>query len=177
MCIRDSVEPPKQIAKVLEKRLFSNSVVGEKISFWNSLGLWRGLTAASMAAVIALGAWNLRPLPEATSDKAMVAQMLGESPLKLAAYYNPASGELRLNRIQGAAHVGRSLELWIIAEKEAPVSLGVLADAASTKVTVPVALREKFSKGVLAITDEPAGGSPSGGPTGAVLAAGPLTDV
>lgn len=168
-------KPPEHVEKALEKRLFPAE---QKVSFWNSLGLWRGLTVASLAAAVAIGTWSLRPLPDAPADKALVAQVAGEQgSVKLAAYYNPANGELRLNRVEGAAVPGRALELWIIAGQDAPVSLGLLSDAANTRVIVPEALRAKFPKGVLAVSDEPAGGSTTGAPTGAVLATGALTDV
>ncbi len=167
--------PPQHIEKALEKRLFPAE---QKPSFWNSLGLWRGLTAASLAAAIAVGTWSIQPIPEVPIGKAMVAQVAGEQgAVKLAAYYNPANGELRLNRVEGAAVAGRSLELWIIAGQDAPVSLGLLSDVANTRVTVPAALRDKFTKGILAVSDEPQGGSTTGAPTGAVLATGALTDV
>jgi anti-sigma-K factor RskA len=169
------VGAPQHIEKALEKRLFPEA---QKPSFWNSLGLWRGLTVASLAAAVAIGTWSLRPLPDAPTDKALVAQVAGEQgAVKLAAYYNPANGELRLNRVEGAAISGRALELWLIAGQEAPVSLGLLSNQANTRVIVPEALRAKFPKGVLAVSDEPAGGSTTGAPTGAVLATGALTDV
>lgn len=168
-------KPPQHIEKSLEKRLFPAE---KKVSFWNSLGLWRGLTVASLAAAVAIGTWSFRPLPDAPADKALVAQVAGEQgSVKLAAYYNPANGELRLNRVEGSAVPGRALELWLIAGQDAPVSLGLLSDGANTRVIVPEALRAKFPKGVLAVSDEPAGGSTTGAPTGTVLATGALTDV
>jgi len=36
-------------------------------------------------------------------------------------------------------------------------------------------LATQFPGGILAISDEPLGGSPTGGPTGAILGAGPVT--
>jgi anti-sigma-K factor RskA len=55
-------------------------------------------------------------------------------------------------------------ELWIIAPGAAPVSLGLLENAALT-VAYPVP-----PKGwVLAVTVEPAGGAPGGVPTGPVI--------
>jgi anti-sigma-K factor RskA len=170
-----AVEAPQHIEKAIENRLFPAT---SKVSLWNSLGLWRGLTVASLAAAIAVGAWSLQPVSLVPTGKAMVAQVSGEQgSVKLAAYYNPASGELRLNRVEGAAVSGRSLELWIIAGQDAPVSLGLLSSAAITRVTVPEALRNKFTQGILAVSDEPTGGSTTGAPTGAVLATGALTDV
>jgi anti-sigma-K factor RskA len=169
-----SVDAPQQIEKALEKRLFPAE---QKASFWNSLGLWRGLTVASLAAAVALGSWNLRPVSEVPTEKALIAQVAGEpGSVKLAAYYNPSTGELRLNRVEGKAATGRSFELWIIAGQDAPVSLGVLADATTSRVIVPEALRAKFTGGILAISDEAAGGSTTGAP-GTVLGTGALTDV
>jgi anti-sigma-K factor RskA len=168
-------QPPQHIEKAIESRLFPTPL---KHSWWNSLGLWRGLTVASVVTAVAVGSWSLRPLPDVLSDKALVAQVAGaQGAVKLAAFYNPANGELRLNRIEGAAASGRALELWLIAGQDAPVSLGLLSDAANTRVRVPETLRAKFSKAVLAVSDEPAGGSTTGAPTGAVLATGALTDV
>mgnify|MGYP000881567588 CR=1 FL=1 len=84
---------------------------------------------------------------------------------------------MRLNRLEGAPATGRSLELWLIAGNEAPVSLGVLPQDAASRITLPAALRGKLVGSVLAISDEPEGGSPTGAPTGAVLATGELTRV
>ncbi len=69
---------------------------------------------------------------------AQVAAAQGD--FKLVAYYDEGKGELRLNRVGGVAASGRSLELWLIAGQDAPVSLGVLPDATTTRVNVPEAL-------------------------------------
>jgi anti-sigma-K factor RskA len=168
------VEPPAKIATAIEERIFAEA---PKPSLWNSLGFWRGLTIASLAAAVSLGAWNLRPTPVAP-ESGLVAQVAGETnAVKLVAYYDEAKGELRLNRTEGAAAAGRSLELWLIAGQDAPVSLGLLPTDASGKIIVAENLRTKLKGGVLAISDEPAGGSPTNAPTGAVLATGQLTAI
>jgi anti-sigma-K factor RskA len=168
------VEPPKQIADAIEKRLFATAA---KPSLWNSLGFWRGFAMASVAAAIMLGAWNLRPTTNAP-DSGLVAQLAGDAnAVKLVAYYDEAKGELRLNRTEGAAAAGRSLELWLIAGQDAPVSLGLLPVDTSGKIIVAENLRAKLKGGVLAISDEPPGGSPTKAPTGAVLATGQLTAI
>jgi anti-sigma-K factor RskA len=169
------VQPPAHIEKALEKRLFADASSRSKPSFWNSLALWRGLAIASLAGVLALGVWTLKPAP---ANHALVAQVAAQQGnFKLVALYDNATGELRLNRVEGTAASGRSHEVWLIAGTDAPVSLGILADAATTRVTVPTALRAKFASGILAVSDEPKGGSPTGAPTGAVLATGALTEV
>jgi anti-sigma-K factor RskA len=167
-----------QSFRKIEQRLFG---VAEKPSglagLWNNLNLWRGLAVAGLAGLVVLGSWNLQR-PNAQPDTVLVADVTApDATLKLAAFYDEARGELRLNRVAGAPAQGRSLELWLIAGKDAPVSLGVLPTENSARIVVPVALRGKFSSGVLAISDEPIGGSVTGAPTGAVLATGNVTAI
>ncbi len=170
------VQPSRQIETAIERRLFG-AVPAVQPSIWNSLGFWRGLAVASLAAVVTLGAWNLRP-PAEVAGAGLVAQVAGEAnAVKLVAYYDEGKGQLRLNRTEGAAVPGRSFELWLIAGNDAPVSLGLLPTQTNGTFVVPVNLREKLKGGTLAISDEPAGGSTTGAPTGAVLATGQLTNV
>ncbi len=173
----EAVPPPRQVLARLEQRLFAGSAA-EKPSLWNSLGVWRGLAVASLAGVIAIGAWNFMPRGEGPAAPGLVAQVQGTGDqVKLVAFYDAAKGELRLNRIAGTAAAGRSFELWLIAGQEAPVSLGVLPAQNTDRLVVPVALREKMTGGVLAISDEPEGGSPTGQATGTVLATGQFTAI
>jgi anti-sigma-K factor RskA len=171
------VQPPSSIETALEQKLFTTAAPEQKPSLWNSLGFWRGLAIASVAAVLAVGAWNVRPVTQ-LPNAGLVAQLAGDTnAVKLVAYYDEASGQLRLNRTEGKASAGRSFELWLIAGKDAPVSLGLLPTDASGSFAIPVALRSKLKGGTLAISDEPQGGSKTGAPTGAVLATGQLTNV
>lgn len=80
-----------------------------------------------------------------------------------------------------AAPAGRSYELWAVAGDAAPVSLGVLGAAGSDGPAIRLApgrlpaglLRPGI---VLAVSLEPAGGSPTGAPTGPVLFTGILVE-
>ena len=167
----EPVEAPRSLEASLEKRLFAEAA---KPSLWSSLNFWRGLAIASLVAVVGLGAWNLQR-PVSNDGEALVAQVAGDTKaVTLVAYYDVAKGELRLNRTAGEATAGRSFELWLIAGKDAPVSLGVLPALATTSINIPENLRAKFKDGILAISDEPTGGSTTGAPTGAVLATGQL---
>jgi anti-sigma-K factor RskA len=67
--------------------------------------------------------------------------------------------------------------LWLIAGNNAPVSLGVLPDAGAVTLMVAEALAVQLAGGTLAISDEPDGGSPTGAPTGAVLATATVSGV
>ncbi len=171
------VTPPSAVEAALEKRLFGD-LTAAKPSLWSSLTLWRGLAFASLLGFVAIGTWALQQEAPLPLEHALVAQVAAEQgPFKMVAYYEEATGQLRVNRLDGAANSGRSLELWLIAGKDAPVSLGVLPGSATARMTMPKELRPKFKNGVLAVSDEPAGGSPTGAPTGAVLATGVLTEI
>jgi anti-sigma-K factor RskA len=171
------IAPPQHVLARIENTLFTSRQQSARPSLWNSLGFWRGLAVASLVAVVAIGGWNYS-LQQGAPGQALVAEVAGEQGLvKLVAFYDEKSGELRINRTEGAAAAGRSFELWLIAGQDAPVSLGVLPAETASRHTVPAALRGKFPNGVLAISDEPEGGSPTGAPTGAVLATGKLTAI
>jgi len=151
----------------------------------SQLTIWRGMAAASLVAVAILAVVAFGP--QATSPVAPPVQVAQRSAVLVAqiipvdksqpvpAVFDPASGELR---IAAAALVsaGHSPELWVIAADGVPHSLGVLHAQRSTAVTIRAADRARFVAGsALVVTVEPVGGSPSGKPTGAVVAQGPLT--
>jgi anti-sigma-K factor RskA len=169
-----AVAPSAHVRTQIERRLFATP---ERSTVWNSLGLWRGLAVAALIALAVIAGWNLRTTP-GDSRETLVAHVTGQgSPLNLVALYNDATGELRLNRTAGAPSADRSFELWLIVGTQPPVSLGVLPAETATRLAVPAHLRDQLRGSVLAVSDEPAGGSPTGAPTGPVVGAGRLTAV
>ena len=78
---------------------------------------------------------------------------------------------------QALADVKRSAELWVIAGDGVPHSLGLLP-ASGGSMPVGAANRPRLAAGVtLAVSLEPIGGSPTGLPTGPVVAKGTLSRV
>jgi anti-sigma-K factor RskA len=65
----------------------------------------------------------------------------------------------------------RALELWAVPAKGAPRSLGLVSGQQATTVQRTVVLKETAA---FAVSLEPAGGSPSGAPTGPVVSVGKL---
>lgn len=130
-------------------------------------GVWlAGALAAGALAVLALVA-----LPILSPPAGPVVAVLGEDSLRFEARFR--DGTLEVTRIAGSpAPAGQVQELWIIAPDAAPVSLGLLQEAA---LSVPYpTLPQGWT---LAVSLEPAGGSPSGAPTGPVLAAGVVGNI
>nr|MBA3696568.1 anti-sigma factor [Methylotenera sp.] len=72
----------------------------------------------------------------------------------------------------------KSFELWILPpDKSAPISLGVLPQQGNQQVVVSEKTATLLADGGLAVTLEPVGGSPTGGPTGAVVYQGKLAEI
>jgi anti-sigma-K factor RskA len=79
-----------------------------------------------------------------------------------------------------SAHIpaGKSYELWVVPEGGAPKSLGVLAANGTAERHLAADILPQLKTGaLLAISLEPAGGSPTGAPTGPVLMSGKITRV
>ena len=172
------VQPPAELLGAVERRLYDATPT--RRGLWQSLGFWRALTAALFAALV-IGAGVMFGLPRMseTPSAGYVAQLASDKgDLKLAAFYDAKTGVLKLNRVAGGALQGRDLQLWLIAGKDAPISLGVLPAQAMASLQLPATVTQRLAPdAVLAVSDEPAGGSPTGQPTGAVLAAAPLNAI
>jgi len=166
------VDPPARVKARLEAAI---APPAQRRRSSVRLGGWfGGMLAAGVFAVAVLLVLPLRQVALPPDFTAAIAATDGT--LQLAA---ALSGDrLRVERLAGSAPAGRVLELWLIAAgASAPVSLGVLPDAGVADLTVPAALTAAFAGGVLAVSDEPPGGSPTGAPTGTVLATGAITSL
>ncbi len=171
--------PPRRVYAAIERRLFAPETPRAAPWGWRGLVFWQGLSAASLAALAVMaGLYFMVPAPVPLQPTGFVAELSGEAgAVRLVAFYDAASGQLRLNRTEGTAATGRAFELWLIAGPEKPVSLGVLPADARTVLSLPEELAAKLGAAVLAISDEPAGGSATGLPTGAVLATGKVSAI
>lgn len=146
------------------------------------VNLWRGYSAAATALAASLALFLVTrpdaepPAPRPTPAP-LVAMMEAEgSAAKLVATYDPANGTLLVAPAAGVEAVaGRSHELWLIPADGKPRPMGLLEPGAPRRMPIPAALLGEIEAEVtLALSVEPAGGSPSGQPTGPIVAAGKL---
>jgi anti-sigma-K factor RskA len=107
----------------------------------------------------------------------MSARLSGtpHGPTVFVAVYDPGRHAIVLTPASVSAAAGRSPELWLIPTGGKPVALGVAAFDGS--VQLAPAAGEGVSRGVLAVSVEPKGGSPTGQPTGPVIATGQLAQL
>lgn len=137
-------------------------------------GVWKTATAfaTAIAAGLALFAFLPRP-PNAVVEPARFAAALAPvaSPARFLAEAR-ADGSITVTSLDGTrAPAGRDFELWALPPgATAPVSLGILPPSA--RVITPA--QRAAAQTQLLVSDEPAGGSPTGAPTGAVVLGGRL---
>ena len=115
-----------------------------------------------------------RPVSPTSTGPALVATLTPEGATPPALARLDPSGGLTV-RITLAGEDDRVPELWLIPGDGVPRSLGVLADGAAT-----IALPEDVAPAAgeaLAVSLEPPGGSPTGAPTGPVIASGQLIEL
>ncbi|MER8427453.1 anti-sigma factor [Mesorhizobium sp. M1403] len=169
-------EPPIRVKEALDRRLFAAE---PRAGLWSSLGFWRGLAAAAIATLAIYIALPYVNPPVVEPQTRLVASLAAEgSDVKYLVVYDAVRHDVGLSHVSGERAAGKDFELWMIEGKNAPVSMGVIPAGATAHLAIPPAVREKLAQGaVLAVSVEPAGGSPTGQPTGPVVAAGDLKSI
>lgn len=136
------------------------------------------LLGAVAAAAIAWAAMVSGLLtPGATGPDLYAELVAGEQGLELLAHYAPDSGTFMVRRDAGDYPPVRTLEIWLLSDAEqAPVSLGVVQPERLTSIPLDRALAAQLGGATIALSEEPPGGSPTGLPTGPVIALGQLAE-
>jgi anti-sigma-K factor RskA len=143
---------------------------------WDRMGLWRSATALSAAAAVAcvvLLVWRPAIPPRASVAPTMVATLSAADgkPLYVAVVDRARRG---VTVIPVSGVTGRWPELWIIPAGGKPRPVGMVGAAKPRLILASSALRTAAPTAVLAVSLEPPGGSPTGAPTGPVIATGAL---
>jgi len=147
----------------------------EVLQLRRNVAIWKWRTGAAAALAASLIGFIAIRSQMPPSLPAFVAVL--EPPGGRAAFFataNPSQGGLTVRRLGPPPPPGRSYELWAIREGAAPQSLGVVDRAAgiSGKTLLQKTGGEPLGKILLAITEEPQGGSPGGKPSGAPIYTG-----
>lgn len=163
------VTPPPELQDKITGTLFPPT---QAVPWWRSFRL---VQATVVVAVVGMFVWWFQSFGTRPSEPEFLALIAApDDSLVVQATYDADSGQLRLARVNGQARPKRVLQLWLIAGDAAPISVGVLRADTEMDLVTPI---DFPAGGVLAISDEPLGGSPTGVPTGEVLATGMLTAV
>jgi anti-sigma-K factor RskA len=170
------VTPPPRLWSAIAQRLglASPALGGADAPWWARITFWRNFALTSFAAAMAFGVTLFTPGPRAP-DQPIVAVLAGPD-AKPALIATVLRGDRTMTvKVVGAAAVpaGKSLELWMLPTGSPPKSLGVIPDTGVGRVALPATPDVSLANvPALAVSLEPAGGSPTGAPTGPVLYSG-----
>ena len=181
----ESVDPPAYLKDALEHRLFGGTATASQTGLariWNSARFWRLGTFAATAGLILLAAITLReppPLP-VTGETLLASLVTEEGDTRFVVLYDSSANVLRASLVEGTAPAERDYELWFVppGNSGAPVSLGIVGGEGDKAPHVPATLLGDFTDGTtIAVSLEPAGGSPTGQATGPVVAVAPAKKI
>lgn len=174
-------QPSPQVWRRIEARIAGASATAAAVPvpapWWARLAFWRGFAALASVATISLAVLLASPGPVQPPIVVVLNATApgGEGGVIPASFVASIAGDGRtvvakpINAV--ALQTDRVLELWAAAGKNPPRSLGLIAASGATVVK-----RAQLPPGTdhLAVSLEPPGGSPTGAPTGPVLAVGNL---
>jgi anti-sigma-K factor RskA len=143
-------------------------------SWWSDLGWWRALAGVGFVLAFAFGVALLAPPTEAPPGQ-VVAVLTGPDarPVLIAT----ADRESRFLNVKAISPVpiapDRVLELWMLPQGQDPRSLGLISATGIARIRLAAPVGTALASiPALAVSLEPAGGSPTGKPTGPVLFTG-----
>ena len=152
-------------------------------NWWNSLAVWRGFAFGALAiAAACIIAFFVVPRgstpPSAPPAVAYMTSTISQT--------NGQVGWTATMDLQHARMVvvaarpqtlpaGRAPELWLIPAGQKPIAVGMIGTTGATTIALRPGLAAKLGPtAALAVSVEPPGGSPTGQPTGAVIAKGSI---
>jgi len=192
--------PPEDTWQRIEPRLAGRALSGAAPApaandnlapLHRKLALWRGYAAAATALAASLAFFlvlrpaaaptpvaptPVAPLPAAGPAPLVAMMEAKDSPVRLVATYEPATRSLVVMPAAGLTRAaGHSHQLWLIPDGGAPRPLGIVAPGTPLRLAMSGALAPAMAReATLAVSVEPTGGSPTGLPTGPIIAAGKL---
>ncbi len=141
---------------------------------WRTGAIGAGMVAASLAAALVVTSSGIIAQPPAGQQNYVAVVNRGGDQPALIVRVDLASGTVLIRPVAAQTPAGKSLELWYVADKAAPRSLGLLGEQSRRAGLSLPAGTAGLDKAVFAVSVEPEGGSPTGGPTGPVIYSGQL---
>jgi len=160
------IQPSERVWTNVSRRLFGARSAAPRVSRWRTWQLAAAASLIAVALIVALIVHQQQPplqtLAVLGTDSAHPLWRI-ERRTQLAALTIRVVGPVQ--RLPGKAY-----ELWALPRGGAPVSLGLLPAGGTYERTLNSAQRAALlAADKVAVSVEPAGGSPTGGPTGPVV--------
>ncbi len=181
----DPVSPPARVRGSMEQRLGAEPRPSATVhQLRRRLNIWRGYAAAataiaaSLALIVLTRPEPIAPPPVTVEQPApLVATLAGDTTdARLVATWDSARRSLVIAAAAGVEPItGQAHELWVIPGDGQPRSMGLLAPRGRMHLRLGQPVAQYLTEGAtLAVSVEPQGGSPTGLPTGQVIATGQL---
>ncbi len=172
--------PPPQLWARIRAALEFDAPADTRGGWWENLRLWHWLTfgsgallAAACAALVVL-ATHRPPTPPIPYMAATIMQTDGQ----VGWTATMDIGKARMIVVPAApqpVRAGRTPELWLIPPGARPIAVGLISTRAPMTLALSASLVARLGPTArLAVSIEPRGGSPTGQPTGAVVATGAI---
>lgn len=155
----------------------------QRKGLWNNLALWHwvgiGASAVAVALIVVVSAPNREQTPVSVASAGYMVSVIKQD--------NGVAGWTATMDLDRARIVvvpsapaelasGHAPELWLIPDGGKPISVGMIKRDAPTTIALDSSLLAKLGPtAALAVSVEPVGGSPTGQPTGAVIAKGAIS--
>lgn len=174
------VAPSSDLWPRIEAALAEASPEAEIVVLRRRVRRWRLGAGIAAAAAVVLALISLPPrgpnvVPQAPEAPLMASLAIGPAAPRIGVAWLPERRELLVSAAGVPADRAHDRQLWLVPKNGAPRSLGVVRPDAAARVTVAPELAVLLGEGAtLAVSQEPPGGSPTGLPTGPVVATATL---
>lgn len=174
----EEVSPPSNLKNKIQDRLFTEAQADLKRSEpKNSPWFWPVNWISSLLLVTLIGFVFYQSQQTSFQPNYTASLETEDKALQVVASYDKTRNLLQISSKKAVLAEGRSHELWLISGNNPPVSLGILSVINNQNIVLAEGLASIIVGSTLAISDEPAGGSPTGGPTGAVLTTATVVEI
>ncbi|MGC1548706.1 MAG: anti-sigma factor [Rhodanobacter sp.] len=181
--IDEAVPPPYVWARIQDALHLEAPIAAKpRVGLWDNLRLWHwlgiGASAVAAACLVVMVTVPRQPVTPTTVSAGYMASTIQQD--------NGVTGWTATMDLQHARMIivpatpaalaqGRAPELWLIPAGQKPISVGMISrDKPTTLALAPALLARLGPTAALAVSVEPMGGSPTGQPTGPVIAKGAI---
>lgn len=172
-------EAPPGVFDKVEARIDGRAAPRRAVNVWKPTAIAASLAALAMTAVALrpVEAPLAVPAPRVATAPMIAAMAAADKSDPHPAIYDADAGMVKM---PGPMEIpaGRSAQLWAIEGTKPPKPLGTFRETSPGMYVAEAKMGAVIAPGtMLAISIEPMGGSPTGAPTGPVIASGMLTKV